>query len=169
MATLLGKIYPVEKEGIFIGAVKGRPKKQPKKVPHIKVRVSRGKNYNHKAVIKDEKDAEMYFRDYLNNYNIEGQEQFLVMYLTRSNSVIGIYPHSKGGMTASIVDVKMIAATALSLLAEAVITCHNHPSGQLSPSDADRTLAKRLDDALSAQGIKLLDNLIITKKGSNRF
>ena len=165
----LGKIYPVEKEIVVIGAVKARAKKQPKKVPHIKVRVSRGKNYDPNASIKDEKDAERYFRQYLNNYNIEGQEQFLVMYLTRSNAVIGIYPHSKGGMTATVADVKMIAATALSLVAEAVITCHNHPSGNLIPSDADKDLALKLNRALSAQGIKLLDNLIITKNGVSRF
>ena len=165
----LGKIYPVEKEIVVIGAVKAKAKKQPKKVPHIKVRVSRGKNYDPNASIKDQKDAERYFRQYLNNYNIEGQEQFLVMYLTRSNSIIGIYPHSKGGMTATVADVKMIAATALSLVAEAVITCHNHPSGNLIPSEPDKDLALKLNRALSAQGINLLDNLIITKNGVSRF
>ncbi len=166
---MLGKIYPVEKEIVVIGAIKKRPKKQPKKVPHVKVRVSRGKGYDPKKVVTSPDDTVKYFRQYLNNYNIEGQEQFLVMYLTRANAVIGIYPHTKGGMTASIVDVKLVVSTALNLAAEAVITCHNHPSGSLNPSQDDFKMARKVREALAYYDIKLLDNLILTKTDSKSF
>jgi len=165
----IGKIYPVEKEIVVIGAVKKRAKKQPKKVPHIKVRVSRGKGYDPKKVVTTQEDVIKYFRQYLNNYNIEGQEQFLVMYLTRNNAIIGIYPHSKGGMTASVVDIKIIVATGLNLAAEAVITCHNHPSGSLQASPADLDFSKRLNSAFEFHDITLLDNIILTKTGFKSF
>jgi DNA repair protein RadC len=165
----IGKIYPVEKEIVVIGAVKKRAKKQPKKVPHIKVRVSRGKGYDPKKVITGPDDTVKYFRQYLNNYNIEGQEQFLVMYLTRNNAIIGIYPHSKGGMTSTIADVKIIVATALSLATESVITCHNHPSGNLEASPGDLALVKKLGEALKFHEINLLDNIILTKTSYKSF
>jgi DNA repair protein RadC len=105
----------------------------------------------------------------MNQNKIEGQEQFLVMYLARGLQVLGIYPHSIGGMTSSVVDVKMVVATGISLLAEAAITAHNHPSGNLTPSSADEQMASKLKQAFSAQGIDLVDNLILTKNSSRSF
>jgi DNA repair protein RadC len=166
---MLGKIYPIEKEIVVIGAIKKRAKKQPKKIPHVKVRVSRGKNYDPKKVVLGIEDSVKFFRQYLNNYNIEGQEQFLVMYLTRSNAVIGIYPHSKGGMNSTIVDVKLVVATALNLAAEAVITCHNHPAGSLNPSQDDLKMTRKVREALAYYDIKLFDNLILTKTDYKSF
>lgn len=166
---MLGKIYTPEKEIVVIGATKKKPKKLPKKVPAIKVRVSRGKSYDPNIKTMGPDDTVKLFRQYLNNYHIEGQEQFLVMYLTRSHSVIGIYPHSKGGMTATVADVKMIVATALSLAAEAVITCHNHPSGNLKASDGDLSVKRKLERALDYHGIRLLDNVILTKNSNSSY
>jgi len=160
---MLGKIYPVEKEIVVIGATKKRPKKQPKKVPHVKVRVSRGKSYDPNVKTTGPLKTASLFRQYLSQYHIEGQEQFLVMYLTRNNAVIGIYPHSKGGMTSTVADIKMISATALSLAAESVITCHNHPSGNLEPSEADKEMARRISNSLATHNISLLDSMILTK------
>ena len=172
MAVLLGSIgklktYAPIKELVVIGATKKA--KTELKTPIIKVRVSRGKSYDPDKKIKNNTDAEKYFREYMNQNKIEGQEQFLVMYLARGLQVLGIYPHSIGGMTSSVVDVKMVVATGISLLAEAAITAHNHPSGNLTPSSADEQMASKLKQAFSAQGIDLVDNLILTKNSSRSF
>ena len=172
MAVLLGAIgklkkYSPVKEMVLVGATKKT--KSELKTPIIKVRVSRGKSYDPHKVIKDNKDAEKYFREYMNQNKIEGQEQFLVMYLARGLQVLGIYPHSIGGMTSSVVDSKVIVATGINLLAEAVITAHNHPSGNLKPSEADINMASKLKQAFFSQGIDLVDNLILTKNSSTSY
>lgn len=175
MKTLIGgKKYPEGKEhfligSVLIGATKRKPKNLAFKTPHVKVRVSRGKDYDFNKRTTGPDDTVRAFRQYLNKNNIEGQEQFLIMYLTRSNSIIGIYPHSKGTMTATTVDIKLITATAVQLAAEAIITCHNHPSGNLQPSDADKQLASRLGEACKILDIGLLDNIILTKNNYNRY
>ena len=97
----------------------------------------------------------------MNQNKIEGQEQFLVMYLARGYQVLGIYPHSIGGMTSSVVDVKMVVATGINLLAEAAITAHNHPSGNLQPSEADKALTHKIKDAAALMEIRLVDHIII--------
>jgi len=172
------KIYPeVEKETVVIGktakSTKSTKSKRkptiPKMVPHVKVRVSRGKNYDPNQKITSNQDAVDMFRKYLTKYQIEGQEQFLAMYLTQSNGVIGIYPHSKGGMTSTTADVSLIAGTALQLAAQGVITCHNHPAGSLKPSEGDLRVASKLQRVLSTHDIRLLDNIILTKTGSTSF
>jgi len=91
------------------------------------------------------------------------------MYLTRSNAVIGIYPQSKGGMTATVADVSLIAGTALQLAAQGVITCHNHPSGSLKASEADKQMAIKLKKVLSTHDINLLDNIILTKNSQTSY
>lgn len=172
------KIYPdAEKETVVIGktakstkSTKAKRKPTiPKMVPHVKVRVSRGKKYDPDQVIRSNSDAADMFRKYLTKYQIEGQEQFLVMYLTRSNAVIGIYPQSKGGMTATVADVSLIAGTALQLAAQGVITCHNHPSGSLKASEADKNMAIKLKKVLSTHDISLLDNIILTKNSQTSY
>ena len=172
--TFIGGKYPETKEhfligSVLIGAAKKKKADLSLKTPHVKVRVSRGKSYDPTKKITGPEDVVKAFREYLNKNQIEGQEQFLVMYLTRNNAIIGIYPHSKGGMTSSIVDIKLVAAAATQLAAEAVITCHNHPSGELRASEADQQLAKNLSKALDTLGISLLDNIILTKNSFTSF
>ena len=66
------------------------------------------------------------------------QEQFVVLYLNRANRVIGSYQLSKGGITGTIADVRLILSVALKTLASGLILAHNHPSGNLHPSEADK-------------------------------
>ena len=77
--------------------------------------------------------------------------------------------HTIGAMTAVMVEAKLIVATALQLAAEAIITCHNHPSGNLTPSDADYKVAALLSKQCKLFGIGLQDNLIITKTSSRSY
>lgn len=100
---------------------------------------------------------------------IELQEEFKVLLLNRSNEVLGIYPLSKGGITGTVVDQRLIFAVALKCNATAIIIAHNHPSGKLLPSEADITLTKSIGKCATLLDINLLDHIIITKNGFYSF
>lgn len=90
-------------------------------------------------------------------------EEFWVLYLNNSNKVISKIQQSKGGITGTMVDSRLVFKTALELSATAVILCHNHPSGSLMPSDADKQLTKKIKLAGDSLDVKVLDHLIITE------
>lgn len=91
-------------------------------------------------------------------------EEFWVLFLNNSNKVLAKNQISKGGLTATIVDVRLLFKQALELTAVAIIVCHNHPSGKLQPSNADKQLTQKIKLAGATLDIKLLDHLIITEK-----
>ena len=93
-------------------------------------------------------------------------EEFWVMYLNRSNRIIAKQQLSSGGTTGTVVDEKLIIRTALLKYAESIILCHNHPSGNISPSQADIQITEKIKNAGSFFSIKLLDHIII---GGNSF
>jgi DNA repair protein RadC len=100
---------------------------------------------------------------------IELQEEFKILLLNRANEVLGIYPLSKGGITGTIVDSRLIFAVALKCNATGILLCHNHPSGNLKPSDADITLTKSIKKCADFLDITVIDHLIITKNGFFSF
>jgi DNA repair protein RadC len=100
---------------------------------------------------------------------IELQEEFKVLLLNRANEVLGIYPLSKGGITGTVVDSRLIFAVALKCNATGIILCHNHPSGKLLPSNTDITLTKSIKKCADFLDITLIDHLIITKNGFFSF
>jgi len=107
-----------------------------------------------------------------NNWNcdtIELYEEFKVMLLNNSNEVLGICNLSKGGITQTMVDIRLLFATALKANAVGIITVHNHPSGKLTPSSSDRQLYKKIKNAADFLDITVLDNLIITKEAYYSF
>ncbi len=91
-------------------------------------------------------------------------EEFWVLYLNAANKLIKKVQLSKGGITATLVDRRLLFNKALELLATSVILCHNHPSGSLIPSRADKNLTKQLVHAGRALDIKVVDHLIISEK-----
>ena len=100
---------------------------------------------------------------------IELQEEFKVLLLNRANEVLGIYPLSKGGITGTVVDSRLIFAVALKCNATGILLCHNHPSGNLKPSDNDITLTRSIKKCADFLDITLIDHLIITKNGFFSF
>jgi len=100
---------------------------------------------------------------------IQTREEFVVLYLDNSNRVLGYDKTSKGGISATVVDVKLITATALESLASSIILAHNHPSGNLKPSQADIALTKKIVNATQTMSISVLDHIILTKDGSYSF
>jgi len=96
-------------------------------------------------------------------------EEFWIVYLNNSNKVIQKNQLSKGGITGTLVDVRLALKTALEVGATGIILAHNHPSGTLKPSDADKQLTKKLKIAAESLDIKVLDHLIITENAYFSF
>ncbi|WP_395057806.1 DNA repair protein RadC [Flavobacterium sp.] len=90
-------------------------------------------------------------------------EEFWIVYLNNSNKVISKSQLSKGGITGTLVDVRLVFKMALEMGATGLILCHNHPSGTLIPSDADKQITKKLKIAGDSLEIKVLDHLIVTE------
>lgn len=88
-------------------------------------------------------------------------EEFWVLLLNRANNIIGKHQISKGGFAGTVVDSKVIFKLALDASASSIIMCHNHPSGNHKPSDADLSLTKRIVEAGKVLDISVLDHLII--------
>jgi len=104
------------------------------------------------------------------DYNlIELQEEVKVVLLNRANMVLGIYDLSKGGISGCIVDIKLVLSVALKALTSHIILVHNHPSGNLKPSEADKSITNKLNKACDIVDITLLDHLIITKEAYLSF
>ncbi len=96
-------------------------------------------------------------------------EEFHVIYLNNSNKVIDRFPLSKGGITGTLVDIRLAFKQALNLGATATILVHNHPSGNLNPSAADKQLTQKFKVAGESLDIKVLDHIIITEKSYFSF
>ena len=91
-------------------------------------------------------------------------EEFWILYLNNSNKIIEQFQISKGGITGTLVDVRITLRKALELGAVSLILAHNHPSGNLNPSEADKQLTKKLKTAAESLDIKILDHIIVTEK-----
>jgi len=96
-------------------------------------------------------------------------EEFWVLYLNNANEVLSKYQLSKGGITATLVDVRLLFKKAIEMSAVAIVICHNHPSGTLNPSREDKQITKKIKDGGLSLDIKLLDHLIITEKSYFSF
>ncbi len=88
-------------------------------------------------------------------------EEFWVLILNRSNRVIDKICISKGGISGTVIDTRVILNKALSRLGSAMIICHNHPSGNTDPSEADRSITRKIKNAAATMDISLLDHVII--------
>lgn len=100
---------------------------------------------------------------------IEFQEESKIILLNRANFVLGVYDLSKGGITGTVVDVRIILSVALKCNATGIILIHNHPSGNLTPSEADREITRKLKKACELIDQNLLDHLIISKDNFYSF
>ena len=90
-------------------------------------------------------------------------EEFWVLFLNNSNKVISKSQLSKGGIAGTVVDMRLIFKLALENGATGLILCHNHPSGDLKPSNADKQITKKIKEAGEILDVKVLDHLIITE------
>ncbi|WP_026210105.1 JAB domain-containing protein [Flexithrix dorotheae] len=96
-------------------------------------------------------------------------ESFKVLLLNRANKVLGIFTASKGGISGTVADPKVIFAAALKSCSSALILCHNHPSGNLNPSHADIQLTNKLKEAGKFLDLPVLDHIILTEESHYSF
>jgi|SRR5690554_1734763 len=91
------------------------------------------------------------------------QEQFIVLMMNNSNKVLGFHSLSKGAINSTLVDIRLVFSTAIKNYATSIIVAHNHPSGNLQPSQADKTLTRKIKEAGILLDIRLLDHVILTE------
>lgn len=100
---------------------------------------------------------------------IDFMEEVKVILLNRANIVLGVYELAKGGSTSCVVDIKIILNVAIKAHASSIILVHNHPTGQLNPSQTDKNLTHKLKEACKIVDLDLLDHLIISKESYTSF
>ncbi len=127
------------------------------------IKVSYSNDNPDKVKVKDSQTVYELVMNHWDKNLIELQEEVKVVLLNRANIVVGIYDLSKGGITGCIVDIKLVLSVALKALTSHVILVHNHPSGNLKPSEADKRITNKLFKACEIVEINLLDHLIISK------
>ena len=96
-------------------------------------------------------------------------EEFWIIYVNNSNNIISKSQLSKGGITATLVDVRLIFKNALEIGATGIVLCHNHPSGNLKASEADIKITKKIKLAAESLDITILDHVIIAEHGYLSF
>jgi len=106
-------------------------------------------------------DAYHIFIKYWDENKIELIEQFNVMFLNRAAKVLAIYQMSTGGITGTVADIRLIFTAALKLGAVNILVAHNHPSGNIFPSNTDKELTEKIKQAGRLLNIRLFDHLII--------
>lgn len=109
-------------------------------------------------------DAYQLLKDFYPQETISLQERFVIAYLNRAHNVIGVYEASVGGLTGTIADPRLIVSVALKIAATSIILSHNHPSGNLNPSNTDQELTNKIREACKYLDINVLDHIIITPK-----
>ncbi len=114
-----------------------------------------------RPIITTPDDAHSLFRENWDSMKIAIVEQFKILLLNRSHRVLGISNISSGGISGTITDAKLIFAIALKSGASSIILAHNHPSGNLQPSEADIEITKRLRKGGTFLDIQILDHLIL--------
>jgi DNA repair protein RadC len=119
-----------------------------------------------KTVIKSSRDIAEYLRAVIKDFSYE---VFAVLFLNRSNKINHFEIISRGGITGTVADPRIILKAALSYDATSLVLCHNHPSGSLKPSRADEELTKKIIEAAKYFDIRILDHIIVSEEGYFSF
>ena len=120
------------------------------------------------AKITGSKDAEQYARKFY-HADLGLYESFFIMLLNNNGMVVQWAKISQGGITGAVVDPIIITKYAVETLAKSVILVHNHPSGNLKPSEPDKTITQRIRQGLSLFDCSVLDHIILTEDGYYSF
>lgn len=131
-------------------------------IAEVKVSYTSKVKAKDRVLVKTSVDAYNAVRSLYDEDTIDYVESSYVLLLNRANQVIGKKLLSTGGTSSCIVDVKVIAQISLSTNAHAIIMTHNHPSGNISASDQDISITRRVKEALDLFDIRVLDHIIVT-------
>jgi DNA repair protein RadC len=119
--------------------------------------------------VHSSKDLHNVLKNLFNVDTVELFEEFIVIFFNTKLNSIGWFRVSQGGITSTIVDVRLILATALKCAATSIAVAHNHPSGNLQPSQSDIDFTKKLNHACKILDISLIDSLIYTPESYFSF
>jgi DNA repair protein RadC len=133
------------------------------KAAEVKLTYVTKERTSHRIPIKTAEDAACLFFMVWDITTIEHIEEVKMILLNRANQVLGVVHLSKGGVTGSVIDNRVVLQYAIKANASSVILAHNHPSGNLGASDADIRITSNLKEALKLVDIQLLDHIIINK------
>jgi DNA repair protein RadC len=128
----------------------------------ITIGYSRKLKSSERIKITDSTDANNVLRNIF--HSLEHVEYFYIICLDRANQVLGFHQVSKGGLSGTVTDVRVIFQVAIKSNSSGIILAHNHPSGNLQPSDADLKITEKIKKAGSLLDIKVLDHLILSEE-----
>jgi DNA repair protein RadC len=137
------------------------------KLPELKIKVKATKG--DEFYIKNSDDVVNVLRSIFNADTLQWTEEFILVCLNRAHKVIGYYKVGAGGFSAVVCDVKVIMTMALQSSASSLIVAHNHPSGNLKPSENDRKMTDKINGACKLLDMTLLDHIILTADSSYSF
>jgi DNA repair protein RadC len=119
--------------------------------------------------IRESKDAFAILMMHWDMNKIELIEEFKVLFLNQANRVLGIYQLSRGGITGTVADPRLIFGAAIKACATSIILSHSHPSGNLKPSRADEELTNKIKQAGCFLDIRTADHIIVATTGYFSF
>jgi len=137
------------------------------KFPKIKVKVSVTKG-DKVTITSPDKMVEV-MRSIFDADTILWTEEVIMVCLNRANDVVGYYKVSSGGFSGSVLDPRVVMTIALQNASSSIILAHNHPSGNLKPSEGDKAITEKINSACAFFDMNLLDHLIITDESYLSF
>lgn len=135
------------------------------KVNEIQISYKEKLSLSKSQAIKSSADAGKLLFETWDKNTIGFQETFKVLLLNNSNKVKGVYELSKGGITGTLVDIRILFAVVLKSLSVGIILAHCHPSSKLLPSEADKQLTEKIKNAAKFFDVKVLDHIILIPNG----
>ncbi|MCX6208056.1 MAG: DNA repair protein RadC [Bacteroidetes bacterium] len=135
-------------------------------VAALELGIRRGAVENKKEIITSSKDAAVYLQSFL---QYKPHEIFMALFLNQGNRVLHSEVISEGGITGTVVDIRILMKKALQHNTTGIILCHNHPSGNLKPSKADKDLTQKITDAAKLLDIIVNDHIIVSNEGYYSF
>lgn len=134
-----------------------------KQIPEIKLQYKRGDIENRKLCSPG--DVYALLKEFYDMDTIEYYESSIVLYLNQANKVIGWYKLSQGGISGTVIDIRTMFSIGLQCGAVGIIMSHNHPSGNLTPSNSDKNITNKAVEAGKFLDIVILDHIIVTDNG----
>ena len=119
-----------------------------------------------KVTVTCSKDIALYLQTKIKDFSYE---VFAVVFLNKSNKIIHFEIISRGGITGTVADPRIILKKALEENATSIVLCHNHPSGNLQPSKADEAITYKIKEAAKFLDIQLMDHIIVSEEGLYSF
>jgi DNA repair protein RadC len=132
----------------------------------LEIGIRRSAVENKKEVIKNSKDVANYLQTQL---QYKQHEVFMAIFLNQSNKILHQLIVSEGGITGTVVDIRLLLRKALEYNTVNIILCHNHPSGNLKPSNADKNVTYKITEAASFFDIVVSDHIIVSNEGYYSF